>query len=74
MENIFLVMSDKELEECYHQHINYEVNKEINEERLMNIYEQYLTEFGDRAAMPVMTSQLLHEISKRWCKVYKTAW
>lgn len=69
--NLFNKMSDKILEKCYHEYISMELKKLDDNAFLYDILNQYIRDIGEKAAKPLMISDLLHEIAKRWCKIYK---
>jgi hypothetical protein len=64
-ENLFRELSNIELKECYNFHIRYEVHK-IMELPLLKIYHKYIDYIGEKGAMAIMVSDLLHEIARRW--------
>lgn len=72
--NLFKSIPDTALEDCYHQFIKLQINKEIDKDSYLQIaYEQYIDMIGEKAAYAIMNSDLLNEIAQRWCKVYKNA-
>ena len=70
--NVFIKMSDEILEKCYHEFISMELKKLDENAFLFDMLNQYIQEIGEKAAKPIMVSDLLHEIAKRWCMIYKS--
>ena len=67
--NSFKCMSNEELGKCYHSYVRIQINKEKSEEPLEVIAKQYRKDTSEKAAYPVMYSDMFNEIARRYCKI-----
>lgn len=63
---LFKSMPDDKLKQCYHQYIGMELKKEIDNEPLLFVLENYKKDIGDKAAYAIMSHDMLIEIARRW--------